>query len=400
MIRSGSCQDSSPHSQERENEMRRKRFVRGCLAARKRRNRKYWYAQWSENGERRCKELGLCSEMNRAEAAAILADILRPINAAIGRASENREVYTFERFCHLVYLPVYQRKWKVSTCETETDRIEFHLVAELGPRLMQEITREELQKLLDRKAKDKSQSLVDHLRFRLRSMFELAMSEGIVERNPAVALYTPRDCKPGRVKHVLTPADLGKILDALNLREQVVVRLATYEGMRPGEILALKPQDVHDSFVSVSRRVYKGNIDLPKTKRSVRQVALTLGTARLLQEWKELIITVTDGEWLFPSENGTPLRRDSLWRWYLGPKLTSLGLEWANFQVMRRTFATLSKKAGVDAHTRAAQMGNTVDVNENEYAVATFEEKLAAVRKFESVVAPATAQEDLEEEND
>jgi hypothetical protein len=53
---------------------------------------------------------------------------------------------------------------------------------------------------------------------------------------------------------------------------------------------------------------------------------------------------------------------------------------------MRRTFATLSKKApGVDAHTRSAQMGNTVDVNENEYVVARFEQKLAAVRKLESV---------------
>jgi hypothetical protein len=31
-------------------------------------------------------------------------------------------------------------------------------------------------------------------------------------------------------------------------------------------------------------------------------------------------------------------------------------------------------------------MGDTVDVNENEYAVATFEEKLAAVRKLEKDV--------------
>jgi hypothetical protein len=68
----------------------------------KRRNRRYWYAQWRENGERRCKELGLCSEMNRAQASAILADILRPINAAIGREFEGREVFTFERFCRAV----------------------------------------------------------------------------------------------------------------------------------------------------------------------------------------------------------------------------------------------------------------------------------------------------------
>lgn len=44
-------------------------------------------------------------------------------------------------------------------------------------------------------------------------------------------------------------------------------------------------------------------------------------------------------------------------------------------------------------------MGNTVDVNGNEYAVATFEEKLAAMRRFESAVTPAAAQEDLEEED-
>jgi hypothetical protein len=68
------------------------------------------------------------------------------------------------------------------------------------------------------------------------------------------------------------------------------------------------------------------------------------------------------------------------------PKLRKIGMDWATFQVMRRTFATLSKQAGVDAHTRSAQMGNTVDVNENEYAVSSFEDRLAAVRKLEATV--------------
>lgn len=68
------------------------------------------------------------------------------------------------------------------------------------------------------------------------------------------------------------------------------------------------------------------------------------------------------------------------------PKLEPIGLEWATFQVMRRTWATWSKKVGVDAHTRSAQMGNTVDVNENEYAVASFEAKLEAVRLLETAI--------------
>ena len=68
------------------------------------------------------------------------------------------------------------------------------------------------------------------------------------------------------------------------------------------------------------------------------------------------------------------------------PKLKPVGLARATFQVMRRTFATLSKAAGVDAHTGSAQIGYTVDVNENEYAVASFEQKLAAIRELETVV--------------
>jgi len=65
------------------------------------------------------------------------------------------------------------------------------------------------------------------------------------------------------------------------------------------------------------------------------------------------------------------------------PKLRKANLEWATFHVMRRTFATLSKQVGIDPHTRFAQMGNTVDVSENECAVSQFQDKLAAVRKME-----------------
>ena len=41
---------------------------------------------------------------------------------------------------------------------------------------MQEITSSELQALLDEKARNCGRSMVDHLRFRLRLIFALAMS--------------------------------------------------------------------------------------------------------------------------------------------------------------------------------------------------------------------------------
>jgi integrase len=107
----------------------------------------------------------------------------------------------------------------------------------------------------------------------------------------------------------------------------------------------------------------------------------------MLTLWVEATKGQNPEGWLFPSENlATPIRRDNVWRRSIEPKLRKHGLQWANFQVMRRTFATLSKQAGVDAHTRSAQMGNTVDVNENEYAVSKFEDRLAAVRRLEAVI--------------
>ncbi len=68
--------------------MRRKRFQRGSLKAKKRRGKLRWYAQWREEGIPRSKELGICSEVTRIAAEAKLQEILKPINEGYGAARE------------------------------------------------------------------------------------------------------------------------------------------------------------------------------------------------------------------------------------------------------------------------------------------------------------------------
>jgi hypothetical protein len=63
-----------------------------------------------------------------------------------------------------------------------------------------------------------------------------------------------------------------------------------------------------------------------------------------------------------------------------------VGPDWASYQVLRRTYATRSREAGVDAKTRADQMGQHVDVSENEYAVTNLAAKIEAGRKLEATV--------------
>jgi len=91
--------------------------------------------------------------------------------------------------------------------------------------------------------------------------------------------------------------------------------------------------------------------------------------------------------WLFPSERiVTPLSKDNCWRRNFLPRLKPVGLEWANFQVMRRTHATLANELEVDPQVRADQMGNTVDVNQNTYTRASLDRRRIAVNNLEKAV--------------
>jgi len=69
----------------------------------------------------------------------------------------------------------------------------------------------------------------------------------------------------------------------------------------------------------------------------------------------------------------TPLAKDNCRRRNFYPNLKKVGLEWANFQAMRRTHACLMDELEIDPQVRADQMGHSVDVNQNEYTRAPLE---------------------------
>ena len=160
--------------------------------------------------------------------------------------------------------------------------------------------------------------------------------------------------------------------------------------MRPGEILGLQRGDL-----DFEEGVPLGSASRYTRRTSIRRKAIVRRgrsrcrkeRSRLLKKWFNWMIRTDELAWVFSTENSKrPLTRDFIWTKRMLPYLKPIGLEWATFQVMRRTHASRSKEAGVDAHTRSAQMGNTVDVNENEYAVSDFKTRREAVRKLEAAL--------------
>ena len=148
-------------------------------------------------------------------------------------------------------------------------------------------------------------------------------------------------------------------MSVLDQREKVVVRLARIEGMRPGEILALRIGDVElsESRINVRGRLYRGNIDTPKNVRGTREVALSVGTVSLLEAWLDRLIRNSAESWVFECEHpASPLGRDNVWKHIL-KQLNPIGMEWATFQV-----DTVGRRPEVREHFRPVKLWGVFEV--------------------------------------
>src|SRR5208282_1418550 len=101
---------------------------------------------------------------------------------------------------------------------------------------------------------------------------------------------------------------------------------------------------------------------------------------------------------VFRSEKlSTPLTLDNLWRRNMQPKLRAVGMGWATFQVLRKTNASLSKKAGVDPKVASDQRGHGLGVSLEVYTSSDLEQKKEAVKKLEAAVLRKQQQRNAEQ---
>ena len=349
-----------------------------------RKQRGRWIGLWHEGGQKKSRVLGFIKEMTKGEAREEVAKIVAKERAK----RETDRAWKFGEFVETIYFPYYSRKWKDSTRENNVNRISVHLVAPFGDRELSSFRRDELQDLLDLKAKKNglSFSVFDHLRWDMKQIFDMAVAEGQVIRNPALLLFTPKEAKKP-VRRAMTIKEVQLCFGALDQRERLIAKLAILAGMRPGEIFALTWGRLTATHADIRQRVYRRKIDTPKTDNSTRQAALSEGLLAEIENWRLMAVDTPDEAWVFPSERMTPVSKDNCWRREMHPALEKVALGWANFLVMRRTHATLMKALGVDGKLVADQLGHSLDANQNVYTKSPVESRLGMVNQLEKACA-------------
>jgi integrase len=366
----------------------RQRHQKGSLQIRQHGKRKMWVLLYRDGSTRKYATLGLYSKMSKSDAEAKRDELIAEANARNAQAPDPD--ITFGRFLEGIALPFLRSKWKRSTAATTENRIDHHLKAKFGEEKLSALSLKGLQAFLGEKAKTLSRSVVAHLRWDLRAVFKLAAAEGYVERDPTGALYTPKAAETSG-RPTLTKEEAEHYIKTLEQRERVIAHLAIFCGMRPGEILALQRRHIATDCKSliVEQRLYRGDIDTPKTRTSARKVAIPPKTGSHLREWMELVGSDPES-WVFASENeANPLWRDNVWYRHMKPKLDTIGLGWANFQVLRRTHASLGHDAGIDPKVAADQRGHGIGVAIDVYTKAALSRRAEAAERLENAVLTA-----------
>jgi integrase len=344
-----------------------------------------WVLLYRDGPIRRYVTLGPANKLTKTEAQKKRDQHLAQINARQATARDSH--ITLAHFIEGVALPFLRSKWKRSTAGTTESRIKHHLIGELGHLRLRELSLQALQQFLQAKVVTHSRSVIAHLRWDLHMLFRLAVAEGYAERDPTPALYTPKEARRDPTC-AMTRKEVQLYISVLDMRERAVVYLALFVGMRPGEILALQRKHVSVDCrkIVIEQRLYRGDIDKPKTNSSSRTVAIPTKTANQLAEWMELVGDSPEA-WVFASENEKkPLWRDNLWNRHMQPKLEKVGLEWAKFQVMRRTHASLGHEAGIDPKVAADQRGHGIGVALNVYTRTSLNERAQAAEDLENAI--------------
>jgi integrase len=112
----------------------------------------------------------------------------------------------------------------------------------------------------------------------MKQIFDMALAEGQVQRNPALLLFTPKGAaKP--IRRVMDIEEVQSCFAVLDQRERLIAKLAVIGGMRPGEIFRLTWGRMTSTHADIRQRVYREAVDTPKTDQSVRKGGFAGGAA-------------------------------------------------------------------------------------------------------------------------
>ena len=312
-----------------------------------------------------CILLELKSKMTKSEARdALRTEIAKQTGQNLaGKVLKDSSV-TFEWFVRNRYFPLRKGDWRPETAKEKMAQIDIDLIGKFGEYPLDSFDRFMLQTHVNDLALRYSQDRVKQARSYLKSIFDEAIEQEFLVKDPTRKLKIPKNLRP-KDKRILSWSEMWSILAETARRDRLLLMLDMTEALRPSELFALRWRSFDDqNTLSISETVYRRTIrSFGKTPGSLSKVHLPDGLANELRRWKLECKDRSPEAFIFPNADGGFIDTANYRFRVLKPLAEKLGIEKLNFQILRRTMATQAQRMGsvkdIQAHLRHARPDTT-----------------------------------------
>ena len=203
-----------------------------------------------------------------------------------------------------------------------------------------------------------SPARVKKMRSVLFTMFNDAIKDEIINKNPLLVVKTPKI--PRTEINPFTLNEIQTILDVSQGQYKNFYATAFFTGMRSGELIGLRWEDIdfNNREIHISRAIRMGNISTPKTDKSIRTIDMLDSLLPYLEE--QYSLTSKHNSYVFlnqHNENFYDIKRIRETHWK--KDLIKADLEYRPIYHTRHSFATLMLSNNEDILWVSNMLGHT-----------------------------------------
>ena len=264
----------------------------------------------------------------------------------------------------------HQSRLAPRTLEIYTHQLEAHIlpridddVPALGPLPLNALTPELVRSWHHALLLNQTKSIAAKAYVRLRQVLNQAVDDERIGRNPC------RIRRAGAEHHeeqrFASMAELLDLTAATPARYRAMILTAGLAGLRQGELLALRRDDVdlEASVIHVRRKrqqLDSGEIieGPPKSEAGKRTVALPEPLIESLRDHLRTFVDWGDGAYVFTSPTGEPIDRNNFRRRIWLRATEDAGLKGLRFHDLRHTAGTLAARTGATTKELMARLGH------------------------------------------
>ena len=312
-----------------------------------------WYAKWRDTAGQHQKRLGPAwtkpgkpgpGFFRERDAQAVLDELL--VEARKGQVHQQRTGVSFEGVAEEWYgRGQLERDWSPNTKATYRSVLDKHLLPEFGRLQIESIKPRRIENWRNERVGEGTVSRrnANLILAVMHGIFESAIRRHGLHRNPAAAVPKLRESYDAARFDFFSPEEVRTLAAAAgDTQDGIVYLTAAFSGLRRGELLALRWEDV--DFRNESIRVFEGytrnQTGRPKGRRS-RTVPMVTELASALKRLRARGEHAAPKDLVFVNEDGDHMDASALRRRYIAT-LEDAGLRRLRFHDLRHTFGSLA----------------------------------------------------------